>query len=168
MNMAWKKLREVWIERLSHYRGVLAILALGILLLMLPTGENTQEKAAVPPNESFELEKFEQKLGSILSDIRGVGTARVVLTLDSGSRQILAQDQEQDSGGGRSATTVTVGGSSGIQDVVPLQTISPRFRGALVVCAGGEDPSVRLALTRAVSALTGLGADQISICQSNS
>ena len=37
----------------------------------------------------------------------------------------------------------------------------------LVVCAGGGDPQVRLRLVEAVSALTGLGSDRISICEGN-
>ena len=40
----------------------------------------------------------------------------------------------------------------------------PSFRGALVVCPGGDDPQVQLAITQAVSALTGLGSDRITIC----
>ena len=35
----------------------------------------------------------------------------------------------------------------------------------MIVCAGGDDPTVRLQLTEAMSALTGLGADKISISQ---
>ena len=62
---------------------------------------------------------------------------------------------------------MTVGRGSGSQEVVPLQTLAPEFRGALVVCPGGGDPRVRLTLTQAVSALTGLGTDRISVCEGN-
>ena len=37
--------------------------------------------------------------------------------------------------------------------------------GAVVVCEGGGDASVRLKLMEAVSALTGLGTDKIAICK---
>ena len=76
----------------------------------------------------------------------------MVLSLDGSSRQILAQDREQDGGGGGSSTVVTVGKGSGSQGVVPLQTVAPSFRGALVVCPGGNDPQIRLRLIEAVSA----------------
>ena len=49
--------------------------------------------------------------------------------------------------------------------MVSLQTVAPQFRGALVVCPGGGDAQIRLKLIEAVSALTGLGADRISVCQ---
>ena len=58
-----------------------------------------------------------------------------------------------------------MGRGSGNQSVVPVQTLTPSFRGALVVCAGGDDPGVRLQVIRAVSALTGLGSDCITVCQ---
>jgi stage III sporulation protein AG len=35
--------------------------------------------------------------------------------------------------------------------------------GAIVVCQGGDQPTVRLAILDAVSKVTGLGADKISI-----
>ena len=74
--------------------------------------------------------------------------------------------EEQGSQGDSSTTTVTVGRGSGSQDVVPLQTVAPQFRGALVVCPGGDDPQVRLAVMEAVSAVPGLGSNHISVCKS--
>ena len=38
-----------------------------------------------------------------------------------------------------------------------------RWAGAVVVCEGADSAAVRLELTRAVSALTGLGTDRITI-----
>lgn len=160
-----RRLLALWNGPLANCRGALLVLALGTVLLLLPGGGEEKEKAAPSSagSQDFDLEAFESKLARTLSQIQGAGGVEVLLTLDSGSRQVLAQDREQDSDGGR-ATTVTVGKGSGNQEVVALQTIAPSFRGALVVCPGGEDPAVRLALTRAVSALTGLGADCISVC----
>lgn len=109
---------------------------------------------------------FEEKLSQVLSDIQGAGKTRVVLTLKSGSRQILAQNVERD-GERSSASAVTVGQGAGTEGVVPLYTLTPQFQGALVVCPGGGDPAVQLRLLVAVSALTGLGSDRISICEGN-
>lgn len=75
-----------------------------------------------------------------LSQVEGAGEVRVVLTLDSDGRQILAQDQERDREGGGSSTTVTVGRGSGQQEVVPLQTLAPEFRGRWWSVPAGEIP----------------------------
>ena len=91
-----------------------------------------------------DLEAFEDRLAGALSQIQGAGEAQVVLTLKSGSRQVLAQDTQQGADGDSSSATVTLGRGSGSQEVVPLQTLAPQFQGALVVCPGGGDPEVCL------------------------
>ena len=141
----------------------LAVLAIGCLLLLMPTGENgtTDTRSGEEQTALFDVESFERRLEQVLSGIEGAGETKVVLSLDSGERQILAQDREQ-TNSGASVQTVTVGGSSE-RSVVPIQTIAPGFRGALVVSPGAGDAAVRLALTRAVSVLTGLGSDCICV-----
>ena len=158
-----KKLKER-LGFLGNYQYALLVMAVGALLLLLPTGGGGEESGPEPETGAqFEVSDFERKLEKALSSIRGAGETRVVLTLDSGSRDILAQDSRQEDSGS-STSVVTVGRGSGKQEVVPLQTVAPSFRGALVVSSGAEDPAVRLALVEAVSALTGLGSDQIAVC----
>ena len=155
-----------WREMLERYRYGLLVLVLGVVLLTLPTQGQGQQEESPAPSGDFQLEEFEARMEEILSRIQGAGETKVILTLDSGNRRVLAQDQERDSDGG-TATTVVVGKGSGTQEVVALQTLAPKFRGALVVCPGGGDPGVKLQLIEAVSSLTGLGADRISVCQGN-
>lgn len=170
MNVKWPEPVQRWKEALGRYKYALLVVALGAVLLLLPTGAGDASQREYPPadqTDSFDLEAFEEKLERVLSQVDGAGETSVVLTLDGGSRQVLAQNLEQDSAGGGASTTVTVGQGSGSQAVVPLQTMAPSFRGALVVCPGGSDPQVKLRLMEAVSALTGLGSDRISICGGN-
>ena len=161
MKISWPKGMERWKAVLDRYRYALLVIAAGGLLLLLPPAE--AERA--DREAFFQLEELEEKLARTLSGIHGAGETEVMLTLKSGSRQVLAQDTQSRGEGERSVSTVTLGRGSGSQEVVPLQTVAPQFRGALVVCAGGDDPGVRLQVIRAVSALTGLGSDCITVCQ---
>ena len=158
-----------WKEVLEKYRTILLVLAAGVVLMLLPTGEGATVRESAAQEEAgqeyIQLEEFEQRLAKILSQVEGAGETTVMLTLKSGSRQILAQSLEQD-GERMVSTPVTLGRSGSNQEVVALQTLAPQFQGALVVCPGGEDPQVRLHLVSAVAALTGLGSDHISICKS--
>jgi stage III sporulation protein AG len=43
------------------------------------------------------------------------------------------------------------------------QVIPPKYMGAVVVCQGADHPAIRLAVVEAVSDLTGLGADRVSV-----
>jgi len=159
-------MREKVRARLEQYRQklpvpVLAVLAVGCLLLLLPAGGEEKPGSQGPDTELFELDRFERRLEQALSQIDGAGETRVVLSLNSGQRQILAQDRQQDSAGS-SLETVTIGGSTD-RAVVPIQTMAPEFRGALVVCEGAEEPQVRLEVTKAVCVLTGLGTDCVCV-----
>ena len=160
---------ERWKAVLKQYRTVLLVLAAGVLFMMLPSHESVRTEGETGrearEQERFDVEGLEKRLSEALSEMEGAGETTVVLTLKSGSRQVLAQDLERD-GERSSSSTVTLGrGSSGEEPVI-LQTVGPQYQGALVICPGGEIPEVRLRIAAAVSALTGLGSDRISICKS--
>ena len=137
---------------LSKYKYVMIVLLAGIVCLAWPS-------------------KDQQEMEDILSKMQGVGELRLMLTLDQGSSKALAQDASLNYSGApaapedysRSASTVVVSKSGSGESVVVLHETYPQFRGALVVCQGGGDPAVRLAVIEAVSALTGLGSDKISV-----
>ena len=164
MKIKWADLALKWKGALEKYKYALLVVAAGVVLLLLPGGGEEKNQEVPQQAETFDLVEFEKKLAQVLSQVQGAGRVEVVLTLAGGSRQVLAQDRDRDRDGGVGSTTVTIGKGSGSQDVVALQTLAPSFRGALVVCPGGGDPQVRLALIQAVSALTGLGSDRISVC----
>ena len=152
---SWGKYWLVW----------LVILA-GLVLLLLPTGGKEGEEREEVPQESqtFDLAQTETRLSDVLSKIDGAGEVTVMLTVENGPRRILAQDVEQEDTSGREKTeTVVLSQGSNRQETVIVQEVYPRYQGALLVCSGGDDPTVRLQLTQATAALTGLGADKISI-----
>ena len=167
----WERLPQKAAELFQKYKYVLLVIAAGIVLLLLPLGgeENPASGGTESQNENseetFQVEEMERRLEEALSRVDGAGEVTVVLTIKSGARQILAQDSSR-SGEESSTSTVVVSTGSGTEDAVVLQQVYPQYQGALVVCPGGGDPAVCLKLVDAVSALTGLGADKISICKS--
>ena len=170
MKFTWPKGAIQWKGVLKQYRAALLVLLAGVLLLLLPgSGGRTREESgsAAVQEEAFDLDAFEAKLAQAVSQIQGAGEARVYLTLRSSARQVLAQDQDLTQSGS-STSTLTLNKGSGVQEVVSLQTVAPQFQGAVVICPGGADPQVQLRVLGAVSALTGLGSDRISICKSAS
>ena len=158
---AWKK-----------YRLVALILLLGLVLMLLPTGNDKEEATGQTQTvEVFSLEDTERRMEEILSRIDGAGKVQVMLTLKSGARLHLAEDTEESAEEGsveRKKETVTVNRGSGYEDVVVTQQIYPAYQGAVVVCQGGDKAAVRLAITEAVAALTGLSSDKISVVKWNS
>ena len=160
---------EQWRSWLRQYKLVLALAVVGLVLVAWPTrptASPTPDSQGQVSEENFSVEDLEQRLASAISRIQGAGDATVLLSLDQGVERVLASDQVEEQGeneSSREQTTVICDQEDG-EDVVLLTQYYPSFRGALVVCPGGDDPQVRLAVTQAVSALTGLGSDRITIC----
>ena len=153
---------------LHKYRLVWLVILVGLFLLLLPTGGGEGEEAAAEPAQgTFDLEKTEARLAQALSQIKGAGEVTVMLTVANGPRQVLAQDVDRNSQQGEESTQTVIlsRGSSSQETVTVPGDLPPVPGGALVVCPGGDDPEVRLQITEALSALTGLGADKISISE---
>ena len=123
----------------------------------------TQTEEAVPDKQARELEV---RLRDLLSQIDGAGQVDCVLTYDTSARRQYLADTETDGAGGetRRETVLTQAADGSQTPVVVLETY-PQYRGAVIVCDGGDDPVVRLQITQAVSALTGLGTDRITIAK---
>lgn len=172
--MKWRELVSARIGPLGRlverYKWILVVIAVGLLLLCLPSGtKKAQGQAAQPVSTEpgFDLAQLEKKFGKALSEISGAGEVTVVLSVKTGTRQLLAEDSsyaEEKDGVKEQSTTVVLSKGSGVEDAVLLQEIYPQFQGALVISSGGKDPAIRLKLTEATAALTGLGADKISVC----
>lgn len=154
-----------WLKRLGAYKFVFLIIAAGLVLLLWPergTAETAEPVAA--GEENFSVEALETRLETVLSQIDGAGEVSVMLTVKSGMERVLARDSTV-SETEETMETVVISTGSGKQEVVLLTQRYPTFQGALVVCEGGDDPQVRLLVTQAVAALTGLGSARISVCK---
>ena len=158
--------KKAW-ERYK-YAALAALVGVGLLLIPTGKGENTQRKTAeVLPNGPLQ-----QQMEEILSVMSGVGQVKVLLTVDSDGERRLAQITELSYSGevtapedySRRSETVLVEGDGG-EEAVVVRTLYPTYRGALVVCSGGDRAEVRLAVTEAVAALTGLTSDQITVAK---
>ncbi|SBW03507.1 putative stage III sporulation protein AG [uncultured Eubacteriales bacterium] len=163
-----------WGEKLvglfSQYKYVFLVILVGVILLLLPSFGGEEEAVPTPAlvgsTVEFDLAAMEEKLADAISEISGAGKAKVILTLKSGPRQVVAVD-ESASADENSSTTVVVSKGSGTQDAVVLQQVYPQYQGALIICPGGGEAAVKLKITEAVAAVTGLGAARISVCKGN-
>lgn len=140
--------------------------ATGGLILLLPgkkSDAQTQEGGG-----SFSLEDTERRMEELLGRMDGVGRVQVMLTLKNGPELELAEDADDTDRDGelrRQREPVTLNRGSGYQDVVVTRETYPVYLGAVVVCQGAGSGGVRLAVTEAVAALTGLPADRITVVQ---
>ena len=174
MKMKAEGVRKIW----DRYKCAALVALIGAGLLLWPGGKSVPGGAISAGPEKAEQPELQAQLEDILATISGVGQGRVLLTVGSGERQkayfamALAQDTELEYSGptaspedySRRSETVLVKGGNGAETVTVRQTY-PTYRGALVVCQGGDRAEVRLAVTEAVAALTGLTSDRVTVAK---
>lgn len=166
MKNSVQKPAALW-EKFKKNKYVLAVIAVGLVLILWPG-----EKKAITTTEKSEQPEFsvaaeEEKIAEALSGIEGAGKVKVVLTLKTGTEQVLAQNEDKSISGTEneeiSVSHVIVSKGSANQEPVTLKYIYPEYQGALVVAEGADNAEVRLQLTKAVSGLTGLGSSRITV-----
>lgn len=183
MRIRWNEAAasKVW-KLLIKNKYVLAVLLVGLILIMLPSGEKSETPSAAISNDAvldFSLDKLEAHLCDILSKIDGAGNVSVMLTLKSSTEKVIARDGKSSykSDGEGEVTgyemeneeiTVIVSSGSGTDSAVVLKYIYPQFLGAVVVAEGAGSAEIRLRIIEAVAAVTGLGTDKISVIKMKS
>ena len=147
----------------------LLVLLAGLLLLLLPTGKSSgQERQTSDDTQLYSLEETERRMAQLLGRMSGVGRVQVMLSLKTGPTLQLAQDMdlEQEEGSLRQRSQpVTVNRGSGWQEALVTRQDYPVYQGAVVVCQGAGSSAVRLAVTEAVAALTGLSSDRVTVAK---
>lgn len=144
----------------GKYKYPVLVVLVGLGLMLLPG--KTEVKTAEKPKETVQIQDLETRLAEILSQIEGVGQVQVLLTEESGRETLYQMDIQSDTDR-RTEDTVLVEDASRIEQGLVRQTLEPKYRGAVVLCQGADQPSVRLAVVEAVRCVTGLGADRISV-----
>jgi stage III sporulation protein AG len=135
----------------------------GLGLMLLPSEQEPKEPTEPPRVVEHSLE---EKLEGLLGRIEGAGQVSVLLTEKEGSQTLYQTDSQtdaDDSGSRRTDDTVLIEDENRTESGLVRQTLGPVYRGAVILCQGADDPSVKLAVVEAVRCVTGLGADQISV-----
>ena len=151
------------LDNLKKYKYAFLVLLLGVCLLLIPSKEQKKTDPEVTDAPSIDAET---QLASILRQIDGAGDVRVMLTISEGMEYIYQTDDrtrtdtaQQD----HEKTTVLISDGMGGETAVVAATKYPTYLGALVVCEGADNAIVKLSIVNAVSDLTGLGSDKISV-----
>ncbi len=106
---------------------------------------------------------METNLGNMICSIQGVGTTKVMVTVDSSIEYVYATDDQtsldeqiiDDDNIEKSQDIqdnhVVIRESDGSENVVKIKEIQPQIRGVLIICEGGDDVFVKQSVIEAVS-----------------
>lgn len=153
------------LQFIQKYKYVFLVLAVGVALMVLPGEKDTVTESVISAQKDSIL-SIEERLAQILRQVKGAGEVQVLLTEASGEEtiyQINVDASINDTSSSSRNNTVTVTDSQRNEQGLIRQQNPPKYQGAIVVCQGGDQPTVRLAIIDAISKVTGLGADKISV-----
>lgn len=156
---------QIWVNK---YRYVLLVSLVGIALMVIPVKEGNTDsiEKAIATEPAAETRLTSELLEGIISEIKGAGKVRVLLTYSTGEQRIYQNDEHtvtSDDGSTKEMKTVIVSDGGKKEEALVSRILEPEYLGAVVVCQGAENPQVRLAVSDAVAKATGLGADRISV-----
>ena len=149
----------------GKYKYVLLILLIGVLLMSLPENHAEKTESITVSHEPASHSKAEE-LEEILAQIAGVGKVRVMLTEAAGSETIYQTDEDRSQSSDSEnlrIETVIVSDSDRTENGLVRTIVPPVYLGAIIVCQGGDSPVVRLSIVQAVSNVTGIGTDRITV-----
>lgn len=158
------KLSEKLKGWIGKYKFPLLIILIGIGFMLLPGMHSEKTEDTVVATQQSET--VEEQLREILCKIRGAGKVEVMLTEARGTQTVYQLDTNITERNDESSTrtdTVLISGDDRGQNGLVTQVIGPVYLGAIIVCQGGDDPTVKLAIIDAVSKITGLRSDKISV-----
>ena len=136
--------------------------------MLLPVGSRESTAKVQEPfnRQSEETEDLQQRLSNLLSQMAGAGRVKVLLTEATGEQIFYQEDRDTSASDQSQITrtdTVIVTDGTHSQEGLIRQVNPPTYLGAVVLCQGADQPSVRLAITEAVANATGLGYHKITV-----
>ena len=156
--------RDGWLKRwqsLSRDKVMRVLLVLGLVGILLialsevrPARNRREESTSVTLTETQVEQALERRITTLLRQVEGVGSCRVMVTLESGTRTVYAADTVSavgsDGATSLSESYLTVDTDSGPVGLL-LTRIQPTVKGVAVVCDGGDSDAVRRRVIQVVS-----------------
>lgn len=106
--------------------------------------------------------ELEQRLTDIISQIDGVTSPQVMVTLDRTSERVFAEEVKSSSSGD-SLSSENSPALTGSKDALEKSVILPKVRGVAVVCGGAENMLVREKVVNTAARVLDIGVSQVYV-----
>lgn len=145
-------------------RIILIFVAFVIIGIALMSYNNTNSVEKISTTiEAENSDSLEEKMSEILSDVKGAGNVRVMITYKAGSEKIIAYNSDNEK---NNETFTTKERNEAVVDnegPFVLKEIYPEIEGVLILAEGGEDTNVKNNLINAGKVLLGVEVNKIEV-----
>ena len=135
---------------------VLCLIIGVILVLSDKNNENTYNSSSDYTDfiENYTT-KIENKLASLIEEVEGASSPKVMITLKSGTEFVYASD-------GKESTEKHVVVDD---NLVYVKEYLPQIEGVAIVCKGGNNPTVKSKITELVCSVLGLYSSHVYVTE---
>ena len=153
---------------LGHNAYLIVIILVGVLFMMIPSNDDNKNKQESNKNETLSI-NYEDDLEEILSQIRGVGDAKVMLTYSSTFEKIIAYEKNLNENEKKDGDSV-INETSSQNNVVlsngepfVIKEIYPKIQGVIVVSKGADDILVKQDIINAVTTALNIAPHKVCV-----
>jgi stage III sporulation protein AG len=177
-----EKIKTAWQSPKKRTKFIFVIGVIGMLLILLSEliPEKTEQSAAADSEAVLSLDECEEyktgvenQLADIISQIRGVGDVKVMITVSGTKEYVYAEqsdiNQQTESGSEtvKQKNEIILADGNDEKQPVVKKIIAPQICGAVIVCGGADNPQTKERVLNAASAALGLPSSKISVEPSN-
>lgn len=165
-----------FLKKIYSGYGIVILIIISILLLVCGTfmanigNKNQTEKSAgdITTDTAYistYTEILEKKIAELCESVTGINKAVVLVTLDSGSEYVYAQNTDsRESKDTKDISRDYLILQNGSEDkTVLVKEVFPKIRGIAVVCTNGDDPAVQKKIMDLLSAALGVTSNRICV-----
>ena len=158
---------------------------IGIVLIFVSSLFSTGKKEAAAKTDTFDSEqyinKLEERVLDMVTGISGVGSAKVMITLESTTEYVYENERKEnidttkDYADGETKkeqeknnyeqNVILVQGSNGTREALLKTTIEPKVKGVVIVCQGGENIEVEKRVIDAVTTALDISSSKICVAK---
>lgn len=176
MNNYMEKGKEL-VQRAGPFR-ILTVIISGVLLLLISYGNVFREE---PPSEESPTslqtagsaeggqdayrEQMEKRVESILEHVEGVGAVEAMITLKASGEKVTLKDNAEDAGKSEEKSVLIEDENKNTAPYI-VQEVEPEVEGIVIVCAGGDSPTIQREIIAAISALFPVESHKIKVMKS--
>lgn len=141
---------------------MLIVVFIGIILMGLADFNIESDKSDLQEDTDCNLES---RLEDILSQVKGAGNVKVMLTYKAGSEKIIAYNTDKENEDREEGFSTNEKNEMALAKDSPvvLKEIYPEIEGVLIVAQGGGDTNVKNNLIRASMALLNVDVNKIEV-----
>lgn len=189
MDSLKQKVKDILKKLSADKKTMFIVLAgiIGVLILVasefIPEVEKAKEDEKETQVSEYNIENhydyaemLEKKLTDLISSIEGAGATKVMLTLESSSEAVYAQNDKTDMESNdensekisKENDYVLIKTDSSKEEALLLKIIQPEVKGVAVVCEGGDSIYVQQKIIETISAVFDINASKIKVTKLSS